>query len=65
MWEVVFGQCIANILPVNDSLGTLSSWEFQYMWEVLQEVLVVEHTMEGGAPTVELLREEEEEEEEN
>ena len=33
------------------------------MWEALWEVLVVEHTMEGGAPVVEPLREEEEEEE--
>ena len=52
-----------NVLPVDDRLGTLSSSEFQCVWEALQEVLVVEHTVEGGAPAAEQLREEEEEEE--
>ena len=64
MGEVVPREYTTNALPTGNHLGTLSSPEFRHVQEALQEVLIVEHAMEGSAPTAELLREEEEEEEE-
>ena len=62
MGEVEPRECVMNALPADDPSGTLLSLEFWCMWEALQEVLAVEHAIEGGAPVVEPLREEEEDE---
>ena len=53
-----------NALPTDNLSGTLPSSRFQCAWEALQEVLTVEHAMEGGVAVVEPLMEEEVEEEE-
>ena len=59
MGEVVLRDCVMNALPANDRSETLSSLEFQHVWEALLEVLTMEHAMEGRAPMAEPLREEE------
>ena len=59
--EVVPRECITNALPTNDRSMIMSSSGFWHMWEELQEMLVVEHAMEGGAAMVETLMEEEDE----
>ena len=51
-----------NALPTNNSPGTLLSSELRHALEALWEVLTVEHTVERGAPIVELLIEEKEKE---
>ena len=62
MGEVVPGKCIMNVLSVDNCWGTLLSSGFRPTQEVLREVLVVKHTIEGRGATVEPLMEEVEEE---
>ena len=52
MGEVVPWECVMNALPADDCSGTLLSSGFQCTQEALREVLVVDHTMEGGAAMV-------------